>query len=85
MNPRAHDGVVDQHLVHDPRQQAGMAEPFLRVDRFGFANIRQIFFCRIGRPGPRHRTEPFAGLVGRRIHGLALAHGRGLGKIGKRK
>ena len=76
MNPWAHDGVVDQHLVHDPRQQAGMTEPFPRVDRFGFANIRQIFPGRVGRPGARHGAEPLAQRIGRRIHRLALGRPR---------
>src|SRR6185369_15435130 len=35
VDPRAEDGVVDQHLVHHPLEQAGMAEAFLGVDRIG--------------------------------------------------
>ena len=62
-----------------------MAEPFPRVDRIGLANIREIFLGRIGRPGARHRAEPFAELIGRRIDRLALGHRRDLDKIGKRK
>jgi len=47
---------VDQHLVHDPLQQAGMAKclmakSFAGVNRIGLAHVRQIFFCRIAGPG----------------------------------
>src|SRR6267378_2424072 len=33
MNPWAQDGVIDQHPVHDPLHEAGMAESFTCVDR----------------------------------------------------
>src|SRR6476646_2908943 len=42
VNPGAQDGVVDQHLVHHPLQQAGMAEPFGYIDRMTLPHIGQI-------------------------------------------
>src|SRR6266404_613287 len=39
VNPGPEDGVVDQHLVHDPLQQAGMAETFACVDRIALADV----------------------------------------------
>src|SRR5882757_702982 len=42
MNPGAEDGVVDQHLVHHPLQQAGMAEPFTPIERIALAHVGQI-------------------------------------------
>src|SRR3954452_20662543 len=33
MNPRPENGVIDQHPVQDPLDQAGMPEPFGQIDR----------------------------------------------------
>ena len=63
MNPRAHDGVVDQHLVHHPLQQPGMAEIISRVDRIGFADIGEILLCGLAGPMARHGAEPLADLI----------------------
>src|ERR1700730_15964522 len=60
MNPRAQDGVVDQHPVHDPLQQAGMAEPFTRTNRIALAHIGQVFRRSFAGPGARHGAEPSA-------------------------
>src|ERR1035437_10220953 len=44
MNPRAKNGVIDQNLVHDPLQQAGMTKSFAGVDWIGLAtSVRYSF------------------------------------------
>src|SRR5579872_4178790 len=85
VNPGAENDVVNQHLVHDPLQQAGMAEPFARIDRIALANIGTIFGRGFASPCARYRTQPLAGFEGRRAHRLALRDWRDFRIIGDRE
>ena len=43
MNPGPEDRIVDQHAVHHPLDQAGMAEAFAGEDRIGLPDVGEIF------------------------------------------
>jgi hypothetical protein len=63
MNPWTEDGVIDQHPVHHPLHQPGMAKSLAWVDRVTFAHVAQIFVCGFSSPCARHRAQPLAEFI----------------------